>query len=81
MVIADRGYDAEWIRALADEQGAWAKFRRKAVARTQSALARTYWIKQRCRFATRYDKLASNYLTFVELASIRLRLRAYEFTP
>jgi transposase len=29
---------------------------------------------------TRYDKLAVNYLAFVQLASIRLWLRVYEFT-
>jgi transposase len=31
--------------------------------------------------ATRYDKLAANYLAFTQLASIRLWLRADEFTP
>ena len=36
--------------------------------------------KQRRRVATRYDKLAANYLAFVKLASIRLWLRAYEST-
>jgi IS5 family transposase len=25
MLLADRGYDADWIRALASEKGAWAK--------------------------------------------------------
>src|SRR4029450_6595587 len=30
------------------------------------------------RVATRYDKLATNFLAMVQLASIRLRLRAYE---
>jgi transposase len=38
-------------------------------------------IKQCRRIATRYDKLAANYLAFVKLASIRLWLRAYESTP
>jgi len=38
-------------------------------------------IKQCRRIATRFDKLAANYLAFVKLASIRLRLRAYESTP
>jgi transposase len=28
--------------------------------------------------ATRYDRLAANYLAFVQLASIRLWLRLYE---
>jgi transposase len=38
-------------------------------------------IKQCRRIATRYDKLATNYLAFIKLASIRLWLRVYEFTP
>jgi transposase len=37
--------------------------------------------KQCRRVATRYDKLAANYLAFAQLASIRLWLRAYESTP
>jgi transposase len=32
------------------------------------------------RVATRYDKLAANFLAMVQLASIRSWLRAYEFT-
>jgi transposase len=35
-------------------------------------------IKQCQRAATRYDKLAANYLVFVKLASIRIWLRANE---
>jgi transposase len=39
-------------------------------------------IKQCRRVATRYDRLAANYLAFVQLASIRLWLAArYESTP
>jgi transposase len=39
-------------------------------------------IKQCRRVATRYDKLAANYLAFVQLASIRLWLAArYESAP
>ena len=38
-------------------------------------------IKQCRRIATRYDKLAANYLAFVQLASIRVWLRANESTP
>ena len=38
-------------------------------------------IKHCRRIATRYDKLAANYLALVKLASIRLWLRAYESTP
>ena len=38
-------------------------------------------IKQSRRVATRYDKLAANYLAFIKLAAIRIWLRAYESTP
>ena len=38
-------------------------------------------IKQCRRIATRYDKLAANYLAFIKLASISLWLRTYESTP
>jgi transposase len=38
-------------------------------------------IKHCRRVATRYDKLAANYLAFVQLASIRPWLRINESTP
>jgi transposase len=38
-------------------------------------------IKQCRRIATRYDKLAANYLAFVKLAAIRVWLRACESVP
>ncbi len=37
-------------------------------------------IKYCRRVATRYDKLAANYLAFIQLASIRLWLRPNELT-
>ena len=39
MLLADRGYDADWIRTLAAEKGAWANIRRAAIATIRSALA------------------------------------------
>jgi transposase len=36
---------------------------------------------QHRRVATRYDKLAANYLAMVKLASIRIWLRANESAP
>ena len=38
-------------------------------------------IKRCRRVATRYDRLATNYLAFVQLASIRLWLRLNESAP
>jgi transposase len=39
MLLADRGYDADWIRAFAGEHGAWANIPPKRIAKTRSALA------------------------------------------
>jgi hypothetical protein len=38
-------------------------------------------IKQCRRVATRYDKLAANFVAFIKLASIRIWLRAKESAP
>ena len=93
MVLADRGYDADWIRVLVNEQGAWANIppkrnRRNPICfspylyRSRNLVERFFnKIKQCRRIATRYDKIAANYLAFIKLASIRIWLRAYESTP
>jgi len=93
MVLADRGYDADWIRALVGEQGGWANIppkrnRREPICfspyldRSHNLVERFFnKVKQCRRIATRYDKLAANHLAFVKLASIRIWLRAYESTP
>ena len=92
MLLADRAYDADWIRALVNEQGAWANIPPKRnrkdpicfspyLYRARNLVERFFNKIKHCRrIATRYDKLAANYLAFVELASIRLWLRVYEFT-
>jgi len=92
MLLADRGYDADWIRALASNQGAWANIPPKRnrkdpicfspyLYRDRNLVERFFnKIKQCRRVATRYDKLAANYLAFVKLACIRLWLRVYGFT-
>jgi transposase len=92
MLLADRGYDADWIRELAAAKGAWANIPPKSnrnnpicfspyLYRARNRVERFFnKIKQCRRVATRYDKLAANYLAFVQLASIRLWLRANEST-
>jgi transposase len=89
----NRVYDADWIRDLATQQGAWAnippKRNRKEPICSCPYLYRARYlverffnkIKQCRRIATRYDKLAANYLAFIKLASIRLWPRTYESTP
>jgi transposase len=94
MLLADRGYDADWIRELAREKGGVGQHPPEKqsqrsdllqpVPLSRSQPGRTFFnrIKQCRRVATRYDRLAGNYLAFVQLASIRLWLAArYESTP
>jgi transposase len=93
MRLADRGYDADWIRALVSGHGGWANIpprrnRNDALCfspylyRARNLVERFFnKIKQCRRVATRYDKLAANYLAFIQLASIRLWLRVNGSTP
>jgi transposase len=85
-LLADRGYDADWIREFASQRGAWAnippKRNRKEPYRARNLVERFFnKIKQCRRIATRYDRLAANYLAFIKLASIRLWLGVNESTP
>jgi transposase len=84
MLLADRGYDADWIRSLAAVKGAWANIPPRCnrtepicfspyLYRARNLVERFFNKIKHCRrVATRYDKLAANYLAFVQLASIRL---------
>jgi transposase len=90
ILLVDCGYDADWIRALANQHGAWANIppkrnRNEAICfsphlyRARNLFERFFnKIKQCRRIATRYDKLAANYLALVKLASIRPWRRLYE---
>src|SRR6201987_1873832 len=91
--LADRGYDADWIRALAAKKSAWASIPPRCnrsdpicfsphLYRARNLVERFFNKIKHCRrVATRYDRLAANYLAFIKLASIRLWLRTYESTP
>ncbi|MEQ8307448.1 MAG: IS5 family transposase [Hoeflea sp.] len=92
MVLADKAYDADWLRDLVSRQGAWANIPPKS--NRASPICFSPWLyKQRNlierffnklkyyrRIATRYDKLGSTFLAMAKLACIRLRLRHYEST-
>jgi len=87
MLLADRGYDADWIRALAARKGALANIPPRCnrtepicfspyLYRARNLVERFFNKIKHCRrIATRYDKLAANYLAFLQIASIRLWLR------
>ena len=92
MVLADRAYDADAIRKLVNEQDAFANIPPKRnrkdpicfspfLYKARNRIERFFnKVKHFRRIATRYDKLAANYLAALKLASVRLWLRAYEST-
>lgn len=91
MLLADRAYDAGWIRTLVNEQGAWANIppkrdRRDPICfsphlyRARNCIERFFNKIKHCRRIATRCYIAANYLAFVQLASIRLWLRVYEFT-
>ncbi|MBA3676389.1 MAG: IS5 family transposase [Sphingosinicella sp.] len=92
IVLADKAYDAGSIRDLIEEQGAvpnipaksnrkWKPCFSRALYRERNQVERFFSkLKHFRRIATRYDKLAENFLAMVKLASMRLWLRAYEST-
>ena len=92
MLLADRAYDADWIRNLMNERGAWANIPPKRNRKIKAVFS-PYLYKARNkverffnkfkyfrRIATRYEKLGSTYLAMIKLAAIRIRLRFYEST-
>ena len=92
VVLGDKAYDANWIRAQIRSQGAVAnipnkanrtyRYRwKKALYRERNLIERFFnRIKHYRRVATRYEKLGANFLAMVQLATVRLRLREIEST-
>jgi transposase len=91
-LVADRGYDSRAIVELIEARGAKAHIPTQRDRRVQRAvnakLYRQRNLIERCfnklkhfrRIATRFEKLARNYLAAVLLASTRLWTRLYEST-
>jgi transposase len=91
-VVADRGYDADALLALIRAAGAKPhipstshRIIRRSVNRRiyrQRNLVERFFCKLKHfrRVATRFDKLARNFLANVALASTRLWLRTYKST-
>jgi transposase len=91
-LLADRGYDADWIRALIYEQGCTPVIPPKSNRSTFIYFSKRQYKKrnlvERCfnklkqfrQVAMRYDRHASAYLAFAKLAAVRLWLRFYEST-
>jgi transposase len=91
-VVADRGYDADALLDLIRARGAKAHIPstsqrivhrsvNRRIYRQRNLVERFFCkLKHFRRVATRFDKLARNFLAAVSLASARLWLRAYEST-
>jgi len=92
IVLADKAYDADRIRELIQDQGAtphippksnrrWKPCFSKRLYRERNLIERFFSkLKHFRRVATRYDKHAAKFLAMIQLASMRLCLRAYEPT-
>lgn len=91
-MLGDKAYDANGIRDLIEAQGAVPNIPAKSTRKWKPCFSKTLYrqrnlierffskLKHFRRIATRYDKLADNFLAMVQLASVRLWLRAYEST-
>lgn len=90
ILLADRAYDSDALRESLAARGAWANVKPKANRKRKPAFS-AFLYKERNlveRFfnklkhfravATRYDKLAENYLAGVKLAAARIWMRSNE---
>lgn len=87
MLLADKGYDADKLRQAVTEKKAWANIPPKSnrkdpicyspwLYRMRNRIERFFnKLKNFRRIATRYDKLAENYLAAIKLAAVRIWLR------
>ena len=92
VILADKAYDADWIREHIEAQGAAPNIPDKVNRKHRHCFSRALYkernlierffnkIKQFRRIATRYEKLGANFLAMAKLAAIRVWLRAIEST-
>jgi transposase len=90
IVLADKAYDADWLRRAIEAQGAAPNIPSMRHRRWKACFSRTLYrernrverffnrIKHFRRVATRYEKHAANYLAMLKLAAIKIWMRAYE---
>jgi len=92
ILLADRAYDSNAIRDLAEKRGAWANIPAKRNRKETFAFSKWVYrqrnlverffnkLKQFRGIATRYDKDPLNFLAAIKLASTRIWLKEYEST-
>ncbi len=86
-MLGDKGFDSDAIRDDLQKRGAAPVIPTKSNRKVQRAIDRDLYklrnrierffnrLKNSRRVATRYDKLASSFLGFVQIATIRLWIR------
>ena len=89
VLLADRGYDADAVRADVERRGGTPIIPTKKNRRVQAKIDRAIYalrnriercfnrLKNARRVATRYDKLADTFHAFVHLTAIRLWIRHF----
>ncbi|MER8804401.1 transposase [Mesorhizobium sp. M0018] len=91
MLLADKGYDANALRTAITDQNTWANIPQSLsqgpdllqpfLYKARNLIERFFnKAKQFRRIATRYDKLAENFLAALKLVAIRIWPRSYEST-
>ena len=90
IVLADKAYDADWLRRRIEATGAAPNIPSVVHRKHKACFSRTLYrgrnrierffnrIKHFRRIATRYEKRASNYLAMLKLAAAQVWLRHYE---
>ncbi len=90
ILLADKAYDADWLRRSIEAAGAapnipskvtrrWRACFSGALYRERNRIERFFNRIKHCRrIATRYEKHASNFLAMLKIAAVRLWLRHYE---
>lgn len=92
MLLADKAYDADWLRNFVAARGGWANIPPKRLCtspvcfspflyKARNQIKRFFnKLKYYRRIATRYYKLGSSFLAMIKLAAIRIRLQFYKST-
>ena len=89
VLLADKGYDADFIREDMEKRGGYAMIPTRSSRLVQIPVDRAIYalrnriercfnkLKNARRLATRYDKTATSYRGFVNVVSLRLWMRAF----
>ena len=90
IMLADKAYDADWLRRAIEAKGAAPNIPSKQNRRWKACFSNTLYrernrverffnrIKHFRRIATRYEKHGANFLAMLKLAAIKVWLRANE---